>query len=241
MKTLVIAVLALLLPGAPALAEDFSFDEFVGTWEGTISSTFFGGYDDPISLVVHADGFYTDSSGHLMPTLYPNTQQCEYDAASNRVHFWYLQTVYAGQNFYQHHYLEVVEYTGSYLELHYNFWDDDVPHPDAQTIVLHRAGVTAVDDATPLASSPLRAYPNPFNPATSVAFELSTDGPVRLEIVDLRGRHVATLVDGALAAGSHERSWRGVDASGRPVAGGVYLARLVTSSGQQLTKLSLAK
>lgn len=241
MKTLIVATLALLLPGLPALAEEFSFEEFVGTWEGTISSSNYGGYNDPISLVIHADGFYTDSSGHLMPTTYPDTQQCNYDVPTNRVHFWYLQTVYAGQRFYQHHYLEVVAYTGNYLELHYNFWDDDVPHPDFQTIVLYRAGVTAVDDTTPSAASPLRAYPNPFNPATSVAFELAVDGPVRLEVVDLRGRLVATLFDGSLAAGSHERTWRGADASGRPVAGGVYLARLVTPSGQQLTKLSLAK
>ena len=224
----------------PAIAQDFSFDEFVGTWEGTISSENFGGYSDPITLVVQPDGFYTDSSGHLMPTIYPETQQCAFDAPTNRVHFWWLQTVYSGQYFYTHVYHEVVAYTGNYLELHYNFWDDDTPHPQAQTIVLYRAGVTAVD-AAPAAATSLLAYPNPFNPATSVAFELAASGPARLDIMDLRGRRVTTLLDGDLAAGRHQRTWRGVDDGGRPVAGGVYLARLTTATGQQLIKLSLAK
>jgi len=174
------ALAALAILASPALAQEFSFDEFVGTWEGTISSGQFGGYDEPITLVVHADGSYTDSSGRLMPTIYPDTQMCEYDVPTNRVHFWYLQTVYAGQRFYQHHYHEVVEYTGNYLELHYNFWDDDQPNPEAQTIALFRAGVTAAGGTTPVIATSTQAYPNPFNPATRVVFELTADGPARL-------------------------------------------------------------
>lgn len=249
MKTPVLALtVALALLAVPAFAQfddttiEFSFDELVGTWDGTISSESFGGYNDPITLVVESDGFYTDSSGHLMPSLYPDTQMCEYDEPTNRVHFWYLQTVYAGQHFYQHFYLEVVEYTGDTLELHYNFWDDDVPHPEAQTISLVRTGgATPVQETAAATFSPLSAYPNPFNPATRVAFELPAGGQARLDIVDLRGRHVTTLHDGILGAGRHELEWRGRDRSGRAVPGGVYLARLVTAQGQRVTKLSLAK
>jgi hypothetical protein len=239
----IVLMLGLLaVPGSHA--QEFSFDAFVGTWEGTISSDNFGGYDDPITLVVESDGYYTDSSGRLMPTLYPDTQQCEYDEATNRVHFWYLQLVYSGQYFYQHFYLEVVSYTGDTLELHYNFHDDDVPHPDAMTIALVRSGVTAVDDGTEVAPaivSPLAAYPNPFNPATRVALEMARAGHARLDVVDLRGRRVAVLHDGLLPAGRHEMEWRGRDDAGRAVPGGVYLARLVTAAGSRTVKLSLAK
>ncbi len=118
MKIAVVAFALYLAGASPVLAQDFSFDEFVGSWEGTISSESFQGYDDPITLVVEPNGFYTDSSGHLMPSLYPNTQMCEFEISTNRVHFWYLQTVYAGMRFYQHFYYEVVEYTGNSLELH---------------------------------------------------------------------------------------------------------------------------
>jgi len=176
-----------------------------------------------------------------MPSLYPDTQMCEYDEATNRVHFWYLYLVYAGQHFYQHIYFEVVEYTGNSLELHYNFWDDDVPHPEAQTISLVRSGVTSADEVVVATPSPLSAYPNPFNPATRVVFEMPASGSARLDIVDLRGRHVATLHDGSLAAGRQEVEWRGRDHAGRSVPAGVYMARLVTATGSRTTKLSLAK
>ncbi len=82
-------------------AQDYTTEDFVGTWHGNISATTFGGYDDPITLTIYEDGFYTETSGRLMPTIYPNTQMFEYDAATNRLHFWYLDLVYAGQYFYQ--------------------------------------------------------------------------------------------------------------------------------------------
>ena len=94
-----------------------------------------------LTIVVEPDGFYNDSSGLLMPPYYyPDTQLCEYDEATNRLHFWYLNTVYAGQYFYTHNYFEVVAYDGYNLELHYNFWDDPYRLIDVWTISLTRTG-----------------------------------------------------------------------------------------------------
>jgi len=70
------------------------------------------------------------------------------------------------------------------------------------------------------------AYPNPFNPATTIRFNLNTAAPVALQIFNLRGEMVTTLVDRALEAGAHERRWNGRDDFGRPVASGVYFYRL---------------
>jgi len=127
-------------------AQQYSFSDFVGVWEGTISSQNFTPYNDPITLQIEPNGFYTETSGHLMPTIYPNTQQCEYDAATNRLHFWYLYLVYAGQYNYQHIYHEVVYFNNDTLELHYNFWDDPVPQPQAQTIKLVKKTTVGIDD-----------------------------------------------------------------------------------------------
>lgn len=69
-------------------------------------------------------------------------------------------------------------------------------------------------------------YPNPFNPSTRVAFGVPEAGQVRLEIFDITGRRVATLVDERVAAGWHEVTWRGRDGAGRAVASGVYIYRL---------------
>lgn len=101
----------------------------------------------------------------------------------------------------------------------------------AGTAGLHDWLLTAVQnvdvtDAPPLAPLALSAAPNPFNPQTSLRFTLPEAGRVRLDLFDARGRKVADLIAGDLAAGSHDVIWRGTDLLGRPVASGVYHAVL---------------
>jgi len=134
----------LLFLSITAIGQDYTFEDFVGTWHGTISSQTFGGYNDPITMTIEPDGFYTETSGHLMPTIYPNTQQCEYQASTNRFHWWYLGTVWGGQYFYDHFYYEVVYFENGVLEMHYNFWDDPEPYPEVGTIYLVKEGATVM-------------------------------------------------------------------------------------------------
>jgi hypothetical protein len=77
--------------------------------------------------------------------------------------------------------------------------------------------------------------PNPFNPSTSIAFELAATGPVVLDVVDVSGRRVTTLVDGVRDAGLHRVRWDGRDAAGRAVASGTYLLRL-RADGTTITR-----
>lgn len=73
--------------------------------------------------------------------------------------------------------------------------------------------------------------PNPFNPATSIVFELVAAGPVRLALYDAHGRRQRTLLDAALPAGRHRVRWDGRDGSGRAAASGVYWCRAETAGG----------
>ena len=79
-------------------------------------------------------------------------------------------------------------------------------------------------------------YPNPFNPTTKIHFDIPEHGPVLLEVFDIQGRRVATLVDQTLPAGAHTASF---DAG--PLPSGVYLYRLVTKHGLQSRKMTLTK
>lgn len=79
----------------------------------------------------------------------------------------------------------------------------------------------------------LLVAPNPFNPGTGVSFELTADALARVEIFDVRGRRVALLHDGPLAAGPHALTWR-PDAS---LSDGVFFARVRTGAGTQTVKL----
>ena len=72
-------------------------------------------------------------------------------------------------------------------------------------------------------------YPNPFNPSTLIPYQIPTAAHVRLEVFNLLGQRVATLVDGEQSAGAHTAQWDATDAAGRAVGAGVYVYRL--SSG----------
>jgi murein DD-endopeptidase MepM/ murein hydrolase activator NlpD len=78
--------------------------------------------------------------------------------------------------------------------------------------------------------------PNPFNPATEIAFTMSKPGNVRLRVYDLRGRVMATLVDGHIEAGRHAAVWDGRNDAGGPVASGAYLMQLETG-GELFSRL----
>jgi len=137
-KKLLKAALAIVMTifSYASFSQDYSFEDFVGTWHGNITSSYFGGYNDPMTMVIHSDGFYTETSGHLMPSLYHNTQQSEYLADTNRMHWWYISTVYSGQIFYAHHLYEVVYFQNDTLIMHYNYWNDPQPNPEAGAIFL---------------------------------------------------------------------------------------------------------
>ncbi len=87
----------------------------------------------------------------------------------------------------------------------------------------------------------LPATPNPFNPRTVLGFELPRGGFVRLDLFDLRGRLVRTLVAGDRDAGAHAVSWDGLDTQGEELASGAYLARLRSGDTWSTQKLLLLR
>jgi len=70
------------------------------------------------------------------------------------------------------------------------------------------------------------AYPNPFNPLTTVEYALAAPGRVIIRVYNLAGRRVATLVDGPVTAGEHTAVWDGTTDRGHRAASGVYLVRM---------------
>jgi len=84
-------------------------------------------------------------------------------------------------------------------------------------------------------------HPNPFNPATVIEFVVPARNNVSLEIYDILGRKVNTLVDGIKPAGRYSVKWEGTDNSGRPVSSGIYLYRLKTGDHTEFKKMILAK
>jgi flagellar hook assembly protein FlgD len=84
-------------------------------------------------------------------------------------------------------------------------------------------------------------YPNPFNPQTTIAYELPQTESVRLTVYDILGREVVRLIDQTQAAGYHEVVWNGLDAAGNSVSSGIYLYRLQAGSYSRVNKMILSR
>ena len=82
-------------------------------------------------------------------------------------------------------------------------------------------------------------FPNPFNPATVIPYHLAAASQVRLEVFNLLGQRVATLVDGAQAAGAQTAVWNATDAAGQAVSAGVYVYRLTVDGVSQTGRMVL--
>lgn len=84
-------------------------------------------------------------------------------------------------------------------------------------------------------------YPNPFNPTTSIRFQMKSDSNVKLEIYNIRGQKVTTLLDENRLAGLNSVVWNGRDGKNTPVASGVYFYRIECSNSTKTAKMLLLK
>ncbi|RMZ48894.1 T9SS C-terminal target domain-containing protein [Candidatus Marinimicrobia bacterium PRS2] len=98
--------------------------------------------------------------------------------------------------------------------------------------------VSSLTEAVPLPEtfSLDRAYPNPFNPTTTLSFALPVDADVSLSIYNMQGREVSTLIDGNMDAGYHSVVW---DANS--YASGVYFVKMIAAEFVNTQKLMLIK
>ena len=109
-------------------------------------------------------------------------------------------------------------------------------HPKG-SVVIDRPGLVK----SRLASSGVSASPNPFNPNTTIKFELPERNPVKLSIFDIRGMLVRTLVNDKLEAGPHVFPWNGRDNNGRVLASGRYIVFLEAGRMRMTTSVVLVK
>lgn len=80
-------------------------------------------------------------------------------------------------------------------------------------------------------------FPNPFNPSTSISFDLSKSSNVNLSVYDVNGKLVATLVNGRIEAGKHSVAWN----AGKNIPSGIYFAKLQSEGLNSVLKMTLLK
>ena len=93
----------------------------------------------------------------------------------------------------------------------------------------------------PATATLLPPHPNPFNAHTDLGFVLVRPARVRLDVLDLRGALIRSVLDEFRPAGRHTAAWTGTDAAGRAVASGLYLVRFSAGDVRQTQRIALIK
>jgi flagellar hook assembly protein FlgD len=101
--------------------------------------------------------------------------------------------------------------------------------------------VKSLDGPVPTTFALNQNYPNPFNPSTTIEFALPQRETVRLDVFDILGRQVSTLVNAEMSAGTWRVVWNGKDANGSPVATGMYIYRIQAGSFSMVKKMLMIK
>jgi flagellar hook assembly protein FlgD len=103
------------------------------------------------------------------------------------------------------------------------------------------ADVNRDDFSVPEAYTLSQNYPNPFNPTTNIHFSIAKPTDVRIDIYDMIGQHVSTLINTPMSAGKYNISWNGQDKNGSRVASGMYLYRMVAGNFAMTKKMLMIK
>ena len=96
-------------------------------------------------------------------------------------------------------------------------------------------------DAVPTEFGLAQNYPNPFNPSTAIEFSIAAEGFVSLNVYDITGRMISTIVEGNLSTGYHSVVWNGIDNNGMAVSAGIYIYALQTETSSITRKMVFMK
>lgn len=117
--------------------------------------------------------------------------------------------------------------------------------PNAISVNIPLMGSAAVvsntDQVNPVITELKGNFPNPFNPNTTVRFALKAQARVNIDIYNILGQKVKSLVNSDLPAGVHNVAWNGLDRNNRAVASGVYFYKMQTGDYEQTRKMILMK
>ncbi len=143
-----------------------------------------------------------------------------------------------------------------HAKLHFAFFDDEIygsstPNSGGN---LHYAAidlefqeqwidpVSADPEIVPVVNFQLNNYPNPFNPETNIVFNLPEDGDVQLDIYNIKGQKIRSLINEQFQPGKHSVAWNGKDTNDKQVCSGIYFYKLsVNSKAEAIKKCLLLK
>jgi hypothetical protein len=140
-------------------------------------------------------------------------------------------------NFYLDYDIEAEETYTYYVTVIYNLGESEPSNEVEVFITSVNDGLIDVPNRTELYGN----YPNPFNPSTKITFAIKERDKVQIEVYNVLGQKVKTLVNDEKEPGLHSVVWYGKDDSGRNVASGIYFYRMSTSDYHRTDKMIFLK
>ncbi len=137
--------------------------------------------------------------------------------------------------------LKAVELENPNHQLTYYYNDYSSGRPEVQSVHPEFETQFVAKDAVPSVFALHQNSPNPFNPTTSIKYDMPKAGDVQIAVFNVLGQRVTDLVNGYQEAGSHEVVWNGKDDAGSSVASGIYFYRIKTSEYSDTKKMVLLK
>jgi len=215
--------------------------------------------DDPFGYDAHSP---TNDNGTITPTAaissMPYTPEESIAAFKNMYHkygkkiwgpFGFKDAFNIGQNWYASSYLAIDE--GPIIDMVENYrsqllWKDFMANPEIQPML---DSIGFVSDGTGIKNEKIinsnfileGNYPNPFNPSTSIKFNLPKKERVEVSVYNLLGQKIITLINDDFPSGENNVSWNGKDSSGDEVSSGIYIYNIVAEGKQYTGKMVLLK
>ena len=87
----------------------------------------------------------------------------------------------------------------------------------------------------------LQNYPNPFNPTTTILFEIGESGKTKVEIYNVKGQKIKTLLNKKMEIGQHSIIWKGNDNNNKCVSSGMYFYKISVNGNQKVNKMIMLK
>ena len=153
--------------------------------------------------------------------------------SGDEVAFAYVPTIFEGWEDYPARYFDCADLD--------NDGDDDIVVDSAGALKYienqTRVGIDESDNTIPQNLSLLQNYPNPFNASTNISYTLDKAGEVKLELFDVLGRRVATILDEQQSAGQHYITWK----PEQGIPSGIYFYKLTTPDRSMVRKMNYLK
>ena len=201
---------------------------------------------EPINLTYFDQAYFTFNSGEM----FSNGDFGYFQVKAGMDGAWSTELMVNGFNIMKPRYVNISDFINEdelYIRLLFTSDGADESRgwfvDDIHLVLNQEMPIVGIEDNPTVPSEIVlyNAYPNPFNPFTSIQYRLPNAGKIDLKIYDLMGREVRRLVNGFTSAGTQSVVWDAKDNLGNPVSSGVYIYRLTTESKMLSKKLILLK